>query len=137
MRSDLAAVLEGCADELVTRVTGRLGARPEFLSEQVSLTAAVQACVLALRRADRAGDAGLLAAAALAFGQTDPKPARGYRRAQLLLEALCAELVELVRTGLPRGEWREAMGRLRSLIGPAQVGLAAMFGSESAAPVEG
>ncbi|MCC7491095.1 MAG: hypothetical protein IT204_02030 [Fimbriimonadaceae bacterium] len=130
MPSPLAQLLERSAPDLVADATRRLLARPEFAGERGQMVDAVTRQVAALTAAARAGSADDLSAAALSFARADQQQERGYRRAQLVLEALCAGVVELIRQVLPKAAWRDAQQRLRALVGPAQAGLARMFRAE-------
>lgn len=132
MPSDLSGLIERHGDELVAGAVGRLDGRAEFLYDSSLLKSEVRRCLTALSWADAAGDPEVLTAAALALGRSDAKPARGYRRAQLVLEAICAETVEQVHRNLPRSSGRTALDRLRAVLGPAQVGLVAIFRDQAA-----
>lgn len=132
MSSELMGVLQPSLEELVSAATGRLADRPEFRHESSVVAVDIRRCFAALRRADELSDSAPLCEAILRVGRADTKPARGYRRAQLMLEAICAETVDQIHRSLPRDESRDATQRLRSLIGPAQVGLVDIFRPQSA-----
>lgn len=133
MSSDLSVILEAASETLVLATSERLNRwRPVYLGGAESVDDDVRRCVAAMHDAAVAGQSQRLVDEALAVARTDPSPGRGYRRAQLLLDALCTAAADVVRRRLPRAEAREALADLRSLVGPAQIGLAGLFGRTDA-----
>ncbi|MBI2298687.1 MAG: hypothetical protein HYU66_07005 [Armatimonadetes bacterium] len=135
MCHDLPGLVNEAGDELIAAVLRRLRGRGEFPCEPEVLPAWVADCVAALGREVGAAD-GELEMLLGEIARSDDDPGVGYRRAQLLLDALCAETVELVRQRLARPAARTVAGRVRALVGPAQVRLAAVFRPEPAAAPE-
>jgi len=136
MATELAIVLSNRLEELVGSAVGQLLGKPEFTGEPQRLSTEVRACLLALHRADAATEPGLLLSAALAASQSEVADARAYRRSQLVIEAIGAAVAEVSHSCLPRDAARAAGVRLRELIGPAQMQLAAQFRSQLAGQVE-
>ena len=136
MASELSALLSDRLEELVGRAVGQLRGKPEFSGEPQRLAHDVRGCLLALRRADGAVEPVDLFEKVLAATPAELAEARGYRRSQLVIEAIGAAVSDVSQACLPRDAARAAGNRLRELIGPAQVQLAARYRSQLAGPAE-
>lgn len=127
MADELAAVLHTHLEELVAGTTHRLERRPEFIADRMQLAGQVRRCLLALEQSLGTGDTAELCAAALAVSRGGLEPAGGYRRAQLMLEAICQATADELHRRLPGPSSREALDGLRHALGPAQVSLVSVF----------
>lgn len=122
---DLGKVLDASFEEVVTAATARLNGRIEFAADGDRLRTTVASCLAALARS-LGPEPRALGDQVLSIGRADSDPGRGYRRAQLLLEAISVEVVAQLHRHLSAGSCRTAVRRVRALLGPAQVGLAAV-----------
>jgi len=122
----IAQVMTTQAEAINANAVSRLAGRGEFAGDRRQLESSLARLTDALVEATRTDRPELLTEVALTLGRDDSDPFRGYGRVQLLLDVLCSESVEALRRAVTGPEGKEASARLRGMMGPAMLGLAAL-----------
>ena len=131
MGRELTTVLTNGRDAICQSAIARVTVRREFAGQPAGLSRSVNYLLDALLASAEAGEARALSARALELGRAGGDARLGYGRLETLLDALCAASADQVRAQLTGESARAALIDLRRLVGPAMLGMAALYRAQA------